>query len=205
MARVLYVKASPRGERSYSIRTADAFVAAYKKANPDDVVEELDLFDVDLAEFGAAAAEGKYAVIYGAEGSEAARAAWKKVVEVIDHFKGFDKYVLAVPMWNFGLPYKLKLYLDTIIQPTHTFAVKEDGSYEGLVTGKKALSVYASGGEFAGEAAALDHQKPHLELLLGFMGITDRQQIVVDGTLGPEGKAKLQKAAAEAEELAVEF
>ena len=205
MAKLLYVKASPRGERSFSIRAADAFVASYKNANPDDTVEELDLFNADIPEFDAAAAEGKYAIIYGKDGSEASKAAWKKVVEVIDYFKGFDKYVLAVPMWNFGLPYKLKLYLDTIIQPTHTFAVNEDGSYAGLVTGKKALSVYSSGGAYEGDMAGLDHQRPHLEFLLGFMGIEDRRQLAVAGTLGPGGHEALKKACAEAEKLAKEF
>ena len=120
MAKLLYIKASPRGERSFSTRAADAFVAAYKNANADDAIEELDLFKAQIPEFDAAATEGKYAIMYGKEGSDASKAAWKRVVAVIDYFKSFDKYVLAVPMWNFGLPYKLKLYLDTIIQPTHT-------------------------------------------------------------------------------------
>jgi len=106
MSKLLYIKASPRGERSYSIRAADAFVAAYQAAHPGDQVEILDLFRAELAEFGAAAAEGKYAVIYGKEGSEESRRAWKKVVAAAEHFKSFDKYVLAVPMWNFGLPWR---------------------------------------------------------------------------------------------------
>ncbi len=201
MSKLLYIKASPRGERSYSIRAADAFVAAYKAAHPEDQVEVLDLFRAELAEFGAAAAEGKYAVMSGKEGSEESRRAWKKVIAAAEHFKGFDKYVLAVPMWNFGLPWRLKLYLDTVIQPGLTFTVTEAG-YQGLVKGKKALTVYASGGQYAGEAAAIDHQKPHLEFLLRFMGIEDRQQLVVDGTLAEGADGRLAEAVAKAKELA---
>lgn len=204
MARLLYIKASPRGERSFSIRAADAFVAAYRAAHPGDQVEELDLFSAELAEFDAAAAEGKYAVIYGREGSEAAKRAWKKVAETIEHFKGFDKYVLAVPMWNFGMPYRLKLYFDTIIQPTLTFQVGEAG-YEGLLKGRKALTVYSSGGEYGGKLAALDHRTPHVEQLLGFIGIEDRRSIDVAGTLGQAGEKHLAAAIEKARELAPEF
>ncbi|MHC4913916.1 MAG: FMN-dependent NADH-azoreductase [Planctomycetota bacterium] len=201
MARLLYIKASPRGERSFSIRAADAFVAAYRDAHPDDQVEELDLFSADLAEFDAAAAEGKYAVIYGKEGSEESRRAWKKVEETVEHFKSFDKYVLAVPMWNFGMPYRLKLYFDTIIQPTLTFAVTE-GGYKGLVEGKKAMVAYSSGGEYGGKLASLDHRTPHVEGLLGFMGIEDRSQVNVAGTLGQAGENRLAAAIGEAREMA---
>jgi FMN-dependent NADH-azoreductase len=204
MDKLLYIKASPRGENSYSIRAADAFVAAYKKAHPDHRVEELDLFRADIPEFDAAAAEGKYAIIYGKDGSGESKQAWKRVVATIEHFKSFDKYVLAVPMWNFGLPYRLKLYLDTIIQPTHTFSVGENG-YQGLLTGKKVLTVYASGGEYGGKLAALDHQKPYLEQLLGFIGIENRQDMTVAGTLGQAGGERLKAATEEAEKLAAEF
>lgn len=38
MATILYIKASPRGERSHSVTVADAFVKAYSEANPGDVV-----------------------------------------------------------------------------------------------------------------------------------------------------------------------
>ena len=201
MARLLYIKASPRGERSFSIRAADAFVAAYREVHPNDQVEELDLFSTELAEFDAHAAEGKYAIIYGRDGSEESRRAWKKVAETIEHFKSFDKYVLAVPMWNFGMPYRMKLYFDTIIQPTLTFAVTDAG-YKGLLEGRKALTVYSSGGEYGGKLAALDHRTPHVEQLLGFVGIEDRARIDVAGTLGQAGEERLAAAIREARELA---
>jgi len=201
MAKLLYIKASPRGERSYSIRAANAFVAAYREAHPDDAVEELDLFLTEIPKFDAAAAEGKYALIYGKEGSEQSKRAWKKVVDAIDYFKGFDKYVLAVPMWNFGMPWPLKLYFDTIIQPTLTFAVTDAG-YKGLVEGKKAFVAYSSGGEYGGKLAALDHRTPHVEQLLGFMGIEDRRSVSVGGTLGQAADAHLEAAVKEARELA---
>ena len=88
---------------------------------------------------------------------------------------------------------------------TEMLRLNEDGSYAGLVTGKKALSVYSSGGVYEGEMAGIDHQKPYLEFLLGFMGIEDRQQLTVAGTLGPGGDDALKAVYAQAEELAKEF
>ena len=51
MSALLYVKASPRGERSRSIRVTDAFVAAWRKRHPDATVTTLDLFREDLPAF----------------------------------------------------------------------------------------------------------------------------------------------------------
>jgi len=48
MSRILYIKASPRGERSYSISVADAFIASYKTSNPQDEIITINLFKKDL-------------------------------------------------------------------------------------------------------------------------------------------------------------
>ena len=49
-------------------------------------------------------------------------------------------------MWNFSIPYRLKHYLDIIIQPTYTFSYTPETSYQGLVTGKPIFIAYARGG-----------------------------------------------------------
>jgi FMN-dependent NADH-azoreductase len=102
-------------------------------------------------------------------------------------------------MWNFSIPYRLKHYLDIIIQPGQTFTVTADGNYQGLVTGKPVFVAYARGGAYpAGtEMEALDFQKKYLELALGFMGLTDIRSVVIEPTLaeGPETAAKSKAAA----------
>jgi FMN-dependent NADH-azoreductase len=143
-----------------------------------------------------------------ATGDEAA--AWQQVEQVIDQFKSADRYLFAVPMWNFCVPYRLKQYVDILVQPGYTFGVTEEGGFEGLVVGKPAAVVYARGGEYPPQtdAAALDHQKSYFELMLGFMGFTDIRSIVVEPTLmqGPE-VAEQRRAAAieEARRLAADF
>ena len=190
MSRILYIKASPINERSYSAAVADAFVEAYKKANPKDVVKVLDLFAAKLPAFDGAAVSGKYKIMHGKPHSDEEKRAWEKVVAVIEEFKNADKYVMAVPMWNFSIPYRLKQYIDVIVQPGQTFTVDSAGSYKGLVTGKPAFVVYARGGEYAKGTPAeqFDLQSKYFDLILRFIGFTDIRSIMVEPTLaaGPE-------------------
>lgn len=210
MSKVLYIKASPMGERSSSIAAADAFVGAYKEANPADELQILDLFEAALPEFNLAAASAKYKIMHGQEHSPEDKAVWDDIVSVIDEFKAAKKYVLAVPMWNFSIPWRLKQYLDILIQPGQTFTVTEGGGYDGLVKAKPVFVAYARGGEYPPNtpAEAFDYQKPYLELVLGFMGFTDIRSIVVEPTLasGPEVAESQRQAAIErARAMAAEF
>lgn len=203
MSKLLYIKGSPRGERSHSVAVADAFVEAYKKANPGDEVEVLDLFKSQLPAFDGAAVSGKYKIMHGKEHSAKEKEAWAKVTALIEHFKSADKYVLAAPMWNFGIPYRLKQYIDIIVQPGQTFTVDESGNYKGLVTGKPILAVYARGGEYAEDSAgaAFDMQKKYIELILGFIGFTDIRAIVVEPTLAGGGEVAEEKRGAAIEKV----
>jgi len=194
MAHLLYIKASPRGDRSHSTAVADAFVDAYHQAHPDDQVTTLDVFYDDLPAFDFDAVSAKYKIMHGKDHTSEDRKVWKQIVAVIDEFKAADKYVLAVPMWNFSIPYRLKQYFDVIVQPGQTFTVTEDGNYQGLVTGKPVFIAYARGGAYppGTDLEALDHQTKYVELILGFIGLTDLRSVVVEPTLmqGPEAAAK---------------
>ncbi len=48
MPKLVYVEASPRKERSHSIRVAQAFLETYRETHPDDEVETLDLWNLRL-------------------------------------------------------------------------------------------------------------------------------------------------------------
>jgi len=203
MARLLYLQASPRGAESVSARVAGAFIATYQTHHPDVEIDSLDLFAEDLPPFDHTAAQGKYAIIHGTQASPAVQAAFARVVAVIDGFRAADLYVFAVPMWNFGIPYRLKHYLDLVIQPTYTFAVAE-GGYAGLLHDKRAVAVYARGGDYEGNDA-VDFQKRYLEFALGFMGIQDVTSIVVQPTLagGPAtAQERIDAAVKRAQEIA---
>jgi len=210
MAKLLYIKASPMGELSYSIAVADAFIEAYRKQNAQDEIKVIDLFKAALPAFDFEAASAKYKIMHGKEHSPKDRRIWQGIVSVIEEFKSADKYVMAAPMWNFSIPYRLKQYIDILVQPGYTFTVTASGGYDGLVKGKPVFIAYARGGEYkAGTPAeAFDLQKKYLELILGFMGLTDIRSLTVEPTLaaGPEtASQKRAEAIEKARQLARKF
>jgi len=209
MSRLLYIQASPRKQRSRSRKVADAFVEGYRQAHPDDEIVTLDLFEADLPAFDGLTVQAKYTILHGLDHSEDEAVAWRDVEDVIAQFTSADKYVLATPMWNFGVPYRLKHYIDVLVQPSYTFSFSPEEGYAGLITGKPILLVQASGGDYsAPEAAALDHQRSYLAQVLGFIGFEDIHSIVIEPTLhgGPEvAEQKTADALARARALAETF
>ncbi|MEO0358708.1 MAG: NAD(P)H-dependent oxidoreductase [Pseudomonadota bacterium] len=81
-----------------------------------------------------------------------------------------DTLVIGMPMYNFGIPASLKLWIDLIARPKLTFEYTPGGP-NGLVTGKRAIVAAASGGVPLG--APVDFATPHLKQVLTFIGITD--------------------------------
>ncbi len=210
MAKVLYIQASPRGERSYSTAAAEAFLASYREKNPNDEIQKISLFDKELPPFDGHALQAKYNIMHGEQHSEEDRAAWRAVEAIIEDFKSADKYVLAVPMWNFNIPYRLKHYIDILVQPTYTFRVTEEGAYEGLVTGKPMFIACSRGGAYSEGtgAEAFDHQVPYLRTILGMIGFTDPSILLLEPTLaaGPDAARKAkEEGLARARKMAKSF
>jgi FMN-dependent NADH-azoreductase len=209
MSKLLYIQASPRIERSHSIAAADAFVSAYRQTNPKDEVITMNLFKKDLPAFDGLAVQAKYAILHGMKHTPEELAAWKTVEEIIAEFKSADKYALAVPMWNFGIPYRLKQYLDIIVQPGYTFSFSPQEGYKGLVLGKPVFVAYSRGGAYPKGSAeeAFDLQTKYLQLALGFIGFRDIRVLIVEPTLaGPDvAKQKREEAIAKAKEMAKTF
>jgi FMN-dependent NADH-azoreductase len=191
MAKLLYIESSPRKERSASHTVATQFLDAYRAAHPGDTVEVLDLWHTDLPRFDAAALDAKYAVIQGQSFTPEQKAAWDAVVRIAEQFKSADKYLISVPMWNFGIPYILKHYIDVLVQPGLTFSFTPAEGYKGLVTGKPAAVVYARGGAYGAGTGAegYDQQTRYLQQILGFIGFTDVKTILVEPTLAAKEKA----------------
>ena len=210
MANLLYIKASPRTGRSHSIAVADAFVESYLQTNQNDNIMTIDIFKKPLPAFNFRAASAKYKIMHGEEHSPQDQQIWGEIVSVIDEFKSADKYIMAVPMWNFSIPYRLKQYIDVIVQPGYTFSVDQDGNYEGLVTGKPVFITYARGGEYTHDTnkEAFDLQKKYLELILAFIGFSDIRSVVVEPTLAGGvdiTKQRLAEAIEKARKMAKEF
>lgn len=210
MAKLLYIESSPRKQRSGSIAVSRHFLDAYRASRPADTVETLDLWQTHLPPFDGAVLEAKYAVLNGQAHTAEQQAAWQAIVTVADHFKSADKYLVSLPMWNFGIPYVLKHYIDVLVQPGLTFSYTPGTGYQGLVTGKPVVVVFARGGAYGpgtgGEG--YDQQVGYVQQVLGFIGFTDVKTILVEPTLaaGPDMRDKAIAAAkTEAAKLAQAF
>ncbi|MBL7214256.1 MAG: NAD(P)H-dependent oxidoreductase [Phycisphaerae bacterium] len=184
MAKLLYIQASPRRALSKSTHVAAEFLKSYWHAHQDDRIRTINVFHNSLPAFDGLAVQAKYAILHGKDHTVEERHVWNAVEKVIADFKDADKYLLSLPMWNFGIPYRLKQYIDVLVQPGYTFKVGENG-YEGLVRGKPLLAIYSRGGAYPEDspAEAVDLQKKYIELIFGFMGFENIQSIVVEPTL----------------------
>ena len=82
-------------------------------------------------------------------------------------------------MWNHGVPYILKQFIDIVSQPGLVFGFDGNTGYTGLVTGKKAVVVYTSAvyGDDRGPQFGVDFQAPYFNDWLHWAGITDVTQI----------------------------
>jgi FMN-dependent NADH-azoreductase len=191
---LLYIESSPRKERSYSIKVANEFIKCYLESHPSSKTDFLDVWTYPLPEFNGAAINAKYKVLHQEKHTPEEATAWKRVTSIFEQFSSADKYVFSVPMWNFGIPYKLKHLIDIINQPSLSFSYSaETESYTGLVTGKPAVVIYSRGGAYSkAPADAFDFQKKYFEFILGFMGFKDIKSIVVEPTLG--GPELVEKA-----------
>jgi FMN-dependent NADH-azoreductase len=208
MSKLLYIKSSPMGSRSRSTQVANAFVDTYISIHPEVSVIRKELIGVNLTPFDESAAGGKYAAMRAQEMELDEQAAWMGVENWIHEFKAAQIYVFAVPMHNFSIPYTLKHYIDLIVQPGYTFSYSPEEGYCGLLQDRRAFCVYARGGAYSGEAAALDFQQPYLETILNFIGITQRQALVVEPTLQDDPQAiedTVQVAIKQAREAAAVF
>jgi len=206
MTKILYIEASPRGERSASCAIARCFIEAYRESHAETAVASLNLFEAEMPPFGREAAQGKYALMRAEQAPARAKIAFQKLVRIINAFMAHDLYVFAVPMWNFSIPYPLKHYLDLVVQPTYTFVATETG-YRGLLIGKKAFCVFARGGDY-GNDESMDFQKRYLETVLRFIGIAEIKSVVIQPTVaGGEDMAaqRLEAASAQARSLAREM
>jgi FMN-dependent NADH-azoreductase len=85
-----------------------------------------------------------------------------------------DEYVFGVPMHNFGVPSVLKLWIDQIARVGRTFSYA-DGAPKGLLTGKKATFIIATGGIYDAQTqmSSFNFVEPYLRSVFGFLGVTD--------------------------------
>lgn len=96
---------------------------------------------------------------------------------LVAEIQNADAIVIGAPIYNFGVPAALKAWIDMIARARLTFRYTENGP-EGLLKGKKAYVVIASGG--VPVDSPVDFATPYLRQALAFVGITDVEIIAAE-------------------------
>ncbi|MDI2034706.1 FMN-dependent NADH-azoreductase [Paenarthrobacter nitroguajacolicus] len=181
MPSILHINASPRYANSDSLGLARHFIDSVQSAATETFeLETLNLFDDDaLPAFGRIAAAAKMAVFTGQEQTPEQVAAWEAAQAVFDQFASADAYVFNIPMWNSGIPYALKQWIDIVTQPGWSFGFHPEQGYSGLMEGKQAMAIHTSGVYAPGVPAAFgaDFSSTYFADWLNFVGIQDATHI----------------------------
>ena len=204
--KLLHVIASPRLEGSRTLGISQVLLDEMAARIPDLSVETIDLFEEDLPAIAGDNIEAKYTLLarrpVGREHAES----WAEIEREIERFRSADAYVISTPMWNFGIPYVLKYYIDCIVQPGYLFHFNEQGYPVPLLEDRPMIVVSSSGSDFsdASPYKAADNLEPYLRTIFGFVGLTDLTFVRAHGVdISAEVReAALAQATAEARAVA---
>lgn len=184
MTHILMLLSSPRGEDSVSTKVARS-LADRLTSEPGATLKVRDLAAEALPHIDSAYTGGRF---LPPEKRTAAQAeAATRAETLIEELMAADVLVIAAAMNNFAPPSTLKAWIDHIVWPGRTMIPTPEGP-QGMITGKKAYIVAASGGTYSsGPMAPVDFLIPYLKVILGFIGIKDVETIRAERqTAGPE-------------------
>lgn len=196
---ILQINSSARTENSYSTRLANTLVERLRAGSPNAKTIVRDLGRNPHPMLDETALHALFTPAEHRTPEQAARVALDDAL--IAEIQAADVLVLAVPMYNFSVPAQLKNWIDAISRAGVTFRYTAQGP-EGLLKGKKAYVVQASGGIHRN--LPTDNITPYLRTILGFVGITDVSFVYAEGlSMGPEGEKNGLSAAYDQIEQAV--
>lgn len=180
MSTLLHVDSSPLYGGSISRELTSAFAARWKASRPEGKVIVRDLNATTIPPLDAAWVGSVFTP------EESRTAEQRQTLALSDTLLAelfeADEYVVGVPMHNFGPPSVLKLWVDQIARVGKTFSYA-DGAPKGLIVGKKATFVVATGGIYDAQTqmASFNFVEPYLRSVFGFLGVTDTTFLTAGG------------------------
>ena len=180
MPTLLHIDSSPLGDASISRHLSEEFVQNWRRQHPDGKVITRDLTaqtpPVITAQWVGASFTPEEART--PEQHETLALSDTLVAELHEA----DEYVVGVPMHNFTIAASLRLWIDQVARPGKTFGFV-DGRAVGLLQGKKATFLVASGGVYGPGTAMASYNfvEPYLRTFFGFLGVTEVQEHVAGG------------------------
>lgn len=181
MKKLLHIIASPRGTASNTLEVSNVFLETYRQKYPDAEIREVNVWEKKLPEFDGDGSAAKLS-FFGYDAMNAQqRTLYDELMKTFEEFDWADDYLISSPMWNFGVPYKLKHYIDILTMPKTYFDMNlKDGSYlPCLKPGKRATTVHSAAVYYPGvnDRYGVDHLSNSLSDWLKLGGITDVQSV----------------------------
>lgn len=202
MARLLHIEASPRGPSSVSSAVAGTLMSSLAVHVDPLEIDRFSVFEEKLPAFDGDALDAKYAVLSGAVHDRRQRLAWRRIRALVERVDRADAVVLSTPMWNLGVPYRLKHLIDLVTQPGLSFTFSPSVGYRPLLRNRPIIAILASAGDYSEGPSfgRADLATPYLRAALAFIGFDDFQIIAVGPTVGPEvaveeGRRRAEEAA----------
>jgi FMN-dependent NADH-azoreductase len=185
MRQILCLTSSPRRDTSYSNLVAARVLKELRIVHPDAPVTIRDLAGHPLPHIDEDFITATRSI--AGPRTERQKALLEQSDILVDELVSADTIVIAAGMINFGVPSTLKAWIDYIVRPGRTFRYTEHGT-KGLLGGRRAILVLARGGIYSGgPMRALEHEESYLRAILGYLGITDVETILIEGVaLGPD-------------------
>jgi FMN-dependent NADH-azoreductase len=109
-----------------------------------------------------------------------------------------DRVLISTPMWNFGIPYKLKQRFDVIVQPGLAFWFDPAQGYVPLFKNRPTIVILASGGNYVTgiNRGWADMATPYLRETLRFIGVSDVRFVPIGPTSGSSEPIRLARESA---------
>ena len=182
---VLHLDSSVLGQNSASRALTAAIVARLQREAPNAQVLHRDL----AGEHALPHLDG--ASLAKADATEAARSA-----RAMEDFLAADVIVIGAPMYNFGIPSQLKVWIDRVAVAGKTFRYTAEGP-QGLAGGKKVIVAATYGGMHPVESGR-NFVEPYLRQIFGFLGIDDIEFVSAEGlNISPELRTQALETAQE--------
>jgi FMN-dependent NADH-azoreductase len=184
--KLFHLSCSPRAD-AYSSAGARVFLDGFRKARPDWDIDVMDLWRDHLPEFEGSLLEAKYARVGGQAFTDAQRDAFAAAERIAIRFALADRVLISTPMWNFSIPYKLKQWIDLIVQPGLTFRFDPAQGYLPLLKDRPTVVILASGSDFVTgmNRGRIDMATPYLREVLRFVGVSNVRFVPIGPTTGP--------------------
>lgn len=191
MNNILFIKSSINGEQGKSTALAQELVSNLAATSEVKVVERdlakqalVHLTQEEMAAWMTPANERNNEQVELANISDS----------LVEELKTSDTLVIAMPMYNFGVPSTFKAWVDRVARAGITFRYSENGPV-GLLKNKKVVIIAARGGMYSGTTE--DSQTQYLTSFFNFLGLDDIIFIYAEGLNMPGSDERFSAAQAE--------